>query len=315
MFMALAPALISAAANLGGGMMSAAGAASANAQNAQLSQQQAQFNAAQAASSQAESQRFNAEQAGISREFNWQGMLAGQEYGREMNAFSAGQAKHTRDWLEQMSNTAYQRSMNDMRAAGLNPILAYQQGGASTPSAGSPQGASASSASAGAASSGAAHGGGSAPHMENTQGELGRAVGRIASSAVDAYRTTEQSRLMSQQRKTEENTTTYMGSRAQTEAQETSNRATLGHVLQQDWKLRDEQIKTERERQSQVRADTVRAHSAARYYNATSSNEELRNRESRPVEEGGYGRGTGIGPSFPERILRNMQDTITDIGR
>lgn len=36
-------------------------------------------------------------------------------------------------WLKQMSDTSYQRSTQDMLAAGLNPMLGFSQGGASTP--------------------------------------------------------------------------------------------------------------------------------------------------------------------------------------
>jgi hypothetical protein len=50
------------------------------------------------------------------------------------NQASAEQAQRQMDFQERMRATQYQTAIEDMKKAGLNPILAYSQGGAGTPS-------------------------------------------------------------------------------------------------------------------------------------------------------------------------------------
>ncbi|WP_445772222.1 hypothetical protein [Rheinheimera sp.] len=50
------------------------------------------------------------------------------------NAASAQSVANQIEFQREMSNTSYQRAVADMRAAGINPMLAALKGGASTPS-------------------------------------------------------------------------------------------------------------------------------------------------------------------------------------
>ncbi|WNK13581.1 MAG: DNA pilot protein [Microvirus sp.] len=62
-----------------------------------------------------------------------QNNIASAQQAAQLQEFNANQAQLNRDYQTQMSGTAYQRGVKDMEAAGLNPMLAYSQGGASTP--------------------------------------------------------------------------------------------------------------------------------------------------------------------------------------
>lgn len=106
------------------------------------------------------------------------------EKAREFSAYqnqlsrdwSSNEASLNRAWQERMSNTAYQRQVEDMKKAGLNPYLSYGSSGSSTP-AGSV--ASASSHSAVASSSG-----GYSKNNRNIYSDMLSIAGTIAGIAV-----------------------------------------------------------------------------------------------------------------------------------
>lgn len=55
------------------------------------------------------------------------------------NRSAAKAARQQQQWQEHMRATQYQTAVADLKAAGLNPMLAYTQGGAGTPSGGQAQ--------------------------------------------------------------------------------------------------------------------------------------------------------------------------------
>lgn len=105
---------------------------------------------------------FNAEQARLQREW------AEQQSAKAMQ-FNAQEAAKNRDWQQMMSNTAHQREVSDLRAAGLNPVLSAMNG----------NGAAVTS---GATASGVVGSGSKADADTSTSGAIANLLGSILSA-------------------------------------------------------------------------------------------------------------------------------------
>lgn len=105
---------------------------------------------------------FNAEQAQIQRDWS-------EQQSAKAMQFNAQEAAKNRNWQEMMSNTAHQREIADLRAAGLNPVLSAMNG----------NGAAVSS---GATASGVVGSGSKADADTSTSGAIANLLGSILSA-------------------------------------------------------------------------------------------------------------------------------------
>lgn len=176
------------------GAISAAGSAYAAHQTASANQGINAMNAQQALdffqASQVEQRMYNQQ----SREYNTSEAEAAR-------GFNSAEAAKSREFAERMSATEYQRAVGDMKAAGLNPMLAYSQGGNSVSGSAAASGPSASAA------AGSAPGGQVPSKIPYQAPDYGKAIGGAAQIGLDlARKGAEVDNIVAQTKKTEAET-------------------------------------------------------------------------------------------------------------
>lgn len=114
----------------------------------------------------------------------WLSNRQAQQNAAEAHDWSVEDADTNRAWQERMSNTAHQREVADLRAAGLNPILSAT-GGAGAPVGG---GAMADSSAAPVSDYGSAISSGAEMSKKQAEKDLMKVQEQVQSSAVDVNR-------------------------------------------------------------------------------------------------------------------------------